>query len=410
MLKVYDTSALLNLKEELVLDEDTYIPFIVLKELEEIKTSVRKDEQTKYYARKIVSALQEYDVKTDLISNKKIGRLMRRHEDALVDNHDSRIILETKLLSEKYPGVVFRTGDRCQYLLIRKLFPHITTQYIEDVSSTRIPSGYRYIVPTEEEWVKLYNPDNNENIWQCYTNEYVILTDEDTNVKEIARWDGEGYVRLGYESVFTDICGRIEPRNTEQKLYFDALQNPNVPIISTISTAGTGKSYLAFLNGLAALEKGEYNRIVYIRNNYEVTQTKEVGFLEGSLQKKTEWLLAPIVSIVGQDYLDRLIQEGKFEYIHLAFIRGTTLGPNDYVIVDEAQNLSRGLIKTIISRIGEGTKVVFCGDFSQRDSQLFSRDSGVMAMSKALTGNPNFAQIRLKKVERSNISMLAEKI
>lgn len=410
MLKVYDTSALLNLKEELVLDQDTYIPFTVLKELEEIKASPRKDEQTKYYARKIVNALQEQGVKTDLVSNRKIEKLLRRHKDALIDNHDSRIILESEILYHKYLGVVFRTGDRCQYLLIRKLFPHITAQYIEDVSSVRIPDGYRYLTPTEEEWVKLYNPDNNENIWKCYTNEYVILKDEGGNIKEIARWDGEGYVRLGYESVFTDICGRTEPRNTEQKLYFDALQNPNIPIVSTISGAGSGKSYIAFLNGLAALERGDYNRIVYIRNNYEVSQTKEVGFLEGSLQKKTEWLLAPIVSIVGQDYLDRLTQEGKFEYIHLAFIRGITLGPNDFVIVDEAQNLSRGLIKTIISRIGEGTKVVFCGDFSQRDSVLFSRDSGIMAMSKALTGNPNFAQIRLKKVERSNISMLAEKI
>lgn len=410
MLKVYDTSALLNLKEELILDEDTYIPFTVLKELEEIKASPRKDEQTKYYARKIVNALQDHEVKTDLISNKKIERLLRRHKDALIDNHDSRIISEVELLHHKYLGVIFRTGDRCQYLLIRKLFPHITTQYVEDVSSARIPDGYRYITPTEEEWVKLYNPDNTENIFSCYINEYVILKDKDGNVKEIARWDGECYVRLGYESVLTDVCGRTEPRNVEQKLYFDALQNPNIPIVSTIANAGTGKSFSAFLNGLAAIEKGEYNRIVYIRNNYEVSQTKEVGFLEGSLQKKTEWLLAPISSITGQDYLDRLIQEGKFEYIHLAFIRGITLGPNDYVIVDEAQNLSRGLIKTIISRIGEGTKVVFCGDFSQRDSVLFSRDSGIMAMSKALTGNPNFAQIRLKKVERSNISMLAEKI
>lgn len=409
VIKVYDTSALLNLKEELVIDENTYIPLLVLKELEHIKSSCSKDEETKYYARKIVNQLQLVKVITKLVSLKQVERLLRKYKDVLVDNNDSRIILETKLLTKNY-SVKFYTGDKCQHVLISHLFPEIESVYLEDISQMYISDGYRYIQPTNEQWEKLYEKDNNENLFNCYINEYVFLQDEDKNVKDIARWNGEYYSRLGYQPINTSYYGLITPRNLEQKCYLDMLQNPNIPIISTVSNAGTGKTMLAFMEGLAGLERGEYSKIIYIRNNYEVAQTKEIGFLEGSLQKKTGWLLGPLTSLIGEEYLEQLSQEGKFEYVHLAFIRGLTLGPDCFVIVDEAQNLTKELIKTIISRLGEGTKIVFCSDFAQRDSQLFARNSGVMAMSKALTGNDKFAQIRLKKVERSQISMLAEKI
>lgn len=408
-MKVYDTSALLNLKDELELDEESYIPLLVLKELENIKSSVHKDDEIKFYARKVVGMLQECRTRTDIVSQSKINKMLKKYSDALTDNNDSRILLEAKILSEKY-NVSFLTGDRCLYLLATKLFPELSAVYIEDISQERIDDGYRYVEPTDEEWTMLYDENCNGNIFNAYVNEYLFLKDHDGHVKEIARWDGEAYVRLGYEPIDTTYYGRIEPRNIEQKCYLDALQNPSISIVSTVATAGGGKTFLAFLQGLAALERGEYRKIVYIRNNFEVAQTKEVGFLEGSLQKKTSWLLGPIASIVGSDYLDTLIAEEKFEYVHLSFIRGLTIGPDCFVIVDEAQNLTKSLIKTIISRIGEGTKIVFCSDFAQRDSQLFIRSSGVMAMSRALTGDPNFAQVRLKKVERSKVCMLAEKI
>ena len=408
-MKVYDTSALLNLKDELELDEESYIPLIVLKELENIKSSVHKDDEIKFYARKVVGMLQECRTRTDIVSQSKINKMLKKYSDALTDNNDSRILLEAKLLSEKY-NVSFLTGDRCLYLLATKLFPELSASYIEDISQEYISDGYRYIEPTDEEWTMLYDENCNKNIFNAYVNEYLFLKDHDGHVKEIARWDGEAYVRLGYEPIDTVYYGRVEPRSLEQKCYLDALQNPSISIVSTVATPGTGKTYIALLQGLAALERGEYRKIVYIRNNFEVAQTKEIGFLEGSLQKKTSWLLGPITSIVGSDYLDGLIAEEKFEYVHLSFIRGLTIGPDCFVIVDEAQNLTKSLIKTIISRIGEGTKVVFCSDFAQRDSQLFIRSSGVMAMSRALTGDPNFAQVRLKKVERSKVCMLAEKI
>lgn len=408
-MKVYDTSALLNLKDELKLDEESYIPLIVLKELENIKSSIHKDDEIKFYARKVVGMLQECQTRTDIVPQSKINKMLKKYSDALTDNNDSRILLEAKLLSEKYK-VSFLTGDRCLYLLATKLFPELSAVYVEDISQEHISDGYRYVEPTDEEWTRLYDENCNENIFNAYVNEYLFLKDHDGNVKEIARWDGEAYVRLGYEPIDTAYYGRIEPRNIEQKCYLDALQNPSISIVSTVAAPGGGKTFLAFLQGLAALERGEYRKIVYIRNNFEVAQTKEVGFLEGSLQKKTSWLLGPIASIVGSDYLDTLIAEEKFEYVHLSFIRGLTIGPDCFVIVDEAQNLTKSLIKTIISRIGEGTKIVFCSDFAQRDSQLFIRSSGVMAMSRALTGDPNFAQVRLKKVERSKVCMLAEKI
>lgn len=409
ILKVYDTSALLNLKDELVLDENAYIPLLVLKELEHIKTSATKDEEIKYYARKIVSRLAENQVKTELISNKVIEKQLKKYSHALIDNNDSRILLEAKILSER-EELVFYTGDKCQYLLFTQLFPDISAEYIEDISKDYIPDGYRYVTPTDEEWLKLYDVQNNENVFNCYANEFIILKEQDGNVKDIIRWTGKEYVHLGYQPINSYTHGKVSPRNIEQKCYLDLLQNPEIPIVSTVSNAGTGKTMLALLQGLEGVEKGEYQKIIYIRNNYEVAQTKEIGFLEGSLQKKTGWLLGPIASLIGEDYLSQLEQEGKFEYVHLAFIRGLTLGPDCYVIVDEAQNLTKSLIKTIISRIGEGTKIVFCSDFAQRDSQLFARSSGIMAMSKALTGNENFSQVRLKKVERSVISMLAEKI
>ena len=97
-MKVYDTSALLNLKDELKLDEESYIPLIVLKELENIKSSIHKDDEIKFYARKVVGMLQECRTKTDIMSQNKIDKMLKKYSDALTDNNDSRILLEAKLL------------------------------------------------------------------------------------------------------------------------------------------------------------------------------------------------------------------------------------------------------------------------------------------------------------------------
>ena len=145
-MKFYDTSALLNLKDELKLDGECYIPLLVLKELEHIKASASKDEETKYYARKVVNALQETPVKTELISLKEIDKLLKKYSDALEDNNDSRIILEAKILSSKY-DIKFYTGDKCQYLIIQHLFPDIKITVTGKIPEKTLRNGPILLMP-----------------------------------------------------------------------------------------------------------------------------------------------------------------------------------------------------------------------------------------------------------------------
>ncbi|MBK4142300.1 AAA family ATPase [Corynebacterium macginleyi] len=201
----------------------------------------------------------------------------------------------------------------------------------------------------------------------------------------------------------------LQGRSAEQRIALDLLLDPEVGIVSIGGRAGTGKSALALCAGLeAVLERGEHRRIVVFRPMYAVGG-QSLGYLPGSeSEKMNPWSQAvydTLESLVSDNVLEEIHERGLIEVLPLTHIRGRSLH-DAFVIVDEAQSLERNVLLTVLSRLGEGSRVVLTHDVAQRDNLRVGRHDGVQAVIEKLKGHELFSHITLKRSERSAIAEL----
>ena len=219
-----------------------------------------------------------------------------------------------------------------------------------------------------------------------------------------------------FTSVSTDAIFKIKPKNIEQAFAFHALLDPNISLVSIQGNAGTGKTLLAIAS---ALEQRKSFRQIFVTRPIVSLSNKDIGFLPGDAKSKTDPFMAPIWDnlrfikdqFIGDDKmsakLDELISSEKIAIAPLAFIRGRTL-TKIFFIVDEAQNLTPHEVKTIISRAGENTKIVFTGDIYQIDTPYLDAESnGLSYLIENAKNHPLYAHITLHKGERSELANLA---
>ena len=211
----------------------------------------------------------------------------------------------------------------------------------------------------------------------------------------------------------------ITPRNKEQSFAIDLLLDPNIPIVSLIGAAGCGKTLLAVAAGLEqVLEEGSqepiYNKLVVSRP--VMPMGRDIGFLPGTLEEKMAPWLAPVQDnlqfLMGNDkvLLEMYAEKGIIEIEALTYIRGRSIA-NSFIIIDEAQNLSVHELKTIITRVGEGTKIVLTGDIEQIDTvYLDATSNGLSYAVEKFKEHDISGHITLQKGERSKVATLAAKI
>jgi len=201
----------------------------------------------------------------------------------------------------------------------------------------------------------------------------------------------------------------LHGRSAEQRIALDLLLDNEIGIVSLGGRAGTGKSALALCAGLeAVMEKRLHKKVVIFRPLYPVGG-QELGYLPGSEgEKMSPWAQAvfdTLGALVSQAVIDEIIDRGLIEVLPLTHIRGRSLH-DSYVIVDEAQSLERGVLLTVLSRIGQGSRVIMTHDVAQRDNLRVGRHDGVVAVVETLKGHPLFAHITLTRSERSPIAAL----
>jgi len=201
----------------------------------------------------------------------------------------------------------------------------------------------------------------------------------------------------------------LHGRSAEQRIALDLLLDPEIGIVSMGGRAGTGKSALALCAGLeAVMERRAHKKIVIFRPLYPVGG-QELGYLPGSEgEKMSPWAQAvfdTLGALVSQPIIDEIIDRGLIEVLPLTHIRGRSLH-DSFVIVDEAQSLERGVLLTVLSRIGQGSRVVLTHDVGQRDNLRVGRHDGVVAVVETLKGHPLFAHVTLTRSERSAIAAL----
>ncbi len=201
----------------------------------------------------------------------------------------------------------------------------------------------------------------------------------------------------------------IHGRSAEQRIALDLLLDPDIGIVSLGGRAGTGKSALALCAGLeAVLERRQHSKVIVFRPLYAVGG-QELGYLPGTEgEKMAPWAQAvfdTLGAVTSRVVIEEVLDRGLLEVMPLTHIRGRSLH-DAFVIVDEAQSLERNVLLTVLSRIGQNSRVVLTHDVAQRDNLRVGRYDGVVAVVEKLKGHPLFAHVTLNRSERSPIAAL----
>ncbi len=251
-----------------------------------------------------------------------------------------------------------------------------------------------------------------------YPNEYIMMV-SNANEKKSALAKFKNHHQPLQNVVNKNIHDwNIDARNKEQAFAIDMLMNPEIKIISLVGRAGSGKTLLAIAAGLQQVlglrtENNHYSRLIVSRPVQPLG--KDIGFLPGTMEEKMLPWLMPIQDnlkfLMGdRTSLEMYMEKGKIEIEALTYIRGRSIS-NAFIVIDEAQNLTKHEIKTIITRIGEGTKIILTGDVEQIDNVYVNETSNGLAHAvESFKEYPIAGHMTFKKGERSELATLASKV
>ena len=288
-----------------------------------------------------------------------------------------------------------------------ELYNGFVVQSVDEQIIDRFYLGEEDIVIAEDEVSELW-----------YPNQYIMLV-SNSNEKKSALAKFENHHLPLKRVVHKKLPDwNIDSRNKEQAFAIDMLMNPDIKIVSLIGRAGSGKTLMAIAAGLQQTiglraENNHYSRLIVSRPVQPLG--KDIGFLPGTMEEKMLPWLMPIQDnlkfLMGdRTNLEMYMEKGKIEIEALTYIRGRSIS-NAFIIIDEAQNLTKHEIKTIITRIGEGTKIVLTGDIEQIDNVYVNETSnGLVHAVENFKEYPIAGHMTFKKGERSELATLASKV
>lgn len=238
-------------------------------------------------------------------------------------------------------------------------------------------------------------------------NEYVIIENERHEAVDYYRFTKGELKKLKYPLIENIYAGIIKPRDSQQYCAIDMLQNREIPVKLIRGVYGSGKDHLMFNEALSLVEKGEFEKIVFIRPNVTLANIPQIGYLPNGVDEKLGWTMAPLYDkIGGEEGINRLVNAKQFEMVPLLFIRGRSF-ENSIVYVTEAQNIDSSIAKVLLSRIGDHSELWLNGDNHQTDSRIFDKDNGLTLMVDRLKGNSLFGYVYLPNTHRSNVANLS---
>lgn len=425
---LHDHQCIYNFQEN-----DVVIPITVLEELDKFK---RGNDQLNYQAREFVRLL-DLLVKDDLFNGglklgPKKGKLKiatgtgiseRIKASFIEDIADHRILAITDKVHEENPKkkVILITKD----INLRMKAKSIGIES-EDYKNDKVtnPDILDKSIPEVERFndamiAKLYDehslPYEESNFTKVpEANEYFIFKGATSSA--LARFNLD---LRRFDQVNKQMAYGIKPRNAEQTFLLNALLDPEIKLVATTGKAGTGKTLLALAAAVSQHET--YEQIILARPIVSLSN-RDIGFLPGGADEKVRPYMQPLfdnLNVIKHCHNPRSLEYLKLEELEsteklviaaLAFIRGRSLS-NSFFIIDEAQNLTPFEVKTIITRAGEGTKIIFTGDLHQIDTPYLDHQSnGLAYLSERMKGESIFAHINLLKGERSYLAELASNL
>lgn len=272
-----------------------------------------------------------------------------------------------------------------------------------------IYTGYKELVLTNDQLCQLYNESKVDD-YSFLENEYLIVRNEDNEVIDKMVCHNQKLEKVKYASFKNYYTGALKPRNEHQEIAFEMLKNPDITVKLITGTWGTGKTLSLVVAALDAVSRGEFDKIVWVRNNVQVKDTDQLGALPGEAYDKLLPYLGPFMDHVGgEDGVKMLIERGQLEVIPLGFLRGRSIR-NAIIMCSEAENLTKEHLQLLLGRVDEGSALWLDGDVRQRDRAAFEKSKGLETMIERLKGEELFGYVHLVKSERSATARLADKL
>ncbi|MCK4622390.1 MAG: PhoH family protein [Desulfuromonadales bacterium] len=430
---VLDTNVLLHDPQAIFRFEDNtvIIPLTVIEEIDRFK---KEQSETGRNARQISRVIDGFRQQAKLVDGVPLDHggtfkvAIYREEflnnlppELQVDQGDNRILAVAKDLQENSPvgSVIFITKD-INLRIKADTIGMIAEDYQSDkISVDKLYTGATKLLVSREAVDQFYEMGHLELEEEFNANQGITLIDE-TNPSHsaIGRYDPMNHRLTNLLRVPKEGVWGIHPRNREQQFAFDLLLNDDVQLVSLVGKAGTGKTLLAIAAGLLkTADESVYGRMLVSRPVFPMG--RDLGFLPGDVEEKLAPWMQPIFDNVElllssvdeggrrKHGYRELIDMGLMEIEPLTYIRGRSI-PRQYMIVDEAQNLTPHEIKTIITRAGEGTKIVLTGDPYQIDNPYVdSASNGLIYAVERLKGQEIAGHMTLMKGERSPLAELA---
>ncbi|CAB4866492.1 unannotated protein [freshwater metagenome] len=413
---VLDTSVLLSDPRAIFrfAEHEVVLPVVVISELEK----KRNDPELGYFARQALRYLDNLRIKHERLDMPiSVGdggtlrvELNHTNDAALpsglrLGDNDTRILAVALNLSHEGLNVVVVSKD----LPLRVKASSIglaAEEYRAELAADSGWTGLAEVSLSGDDMQKLYEKEELRTtlVEDLPRNTNLVIHSERGSA--LARVVGPKNIELVRGD--RDLFG-LHGRSAEQRLAIDMLQDQKLGIVSLGGRAGTGKSALALCAGLdAVLEKRLHKKIMVFRPLYAVGG-QNLGYLPGDADEKMNpWAQATfdtLGSVVSDNVMEEIVERGLIEVLPLTHIRGRSLH-DAFVIVDEAQSLERNVLLTVLSRIGQNSRVVLTHDVAQRDNLLVGRHDGIASVIEALKGQNLFGHITLQRSERSDIAAL----
>ena len=415
--KFYDTCSLLLKANHLFDDENVrpVISSITLQELEEIKTSRVKDDETKFAARQVLRTLTEnkgaYDI--HIYREAMVEKLLEITDFPV--NNDFRILACAFDYDyfEHPDETVFVTNDLALAQIANLFFGDDS---IESVNENQVDqySGYQGVAVSNEQLDVFYS-HLDYNHFNLHINEYLILKNKQNEIIDRLCWTGATHRRLIFKDFYSHQFGLVRPMrgDVHQLLAADSLENNDITMLC--GKPGSGKTTLAFGYLFSALERNRIERIIVFCNPVVAKDAARLGFYPGSRVEKImeSQVGAVLTSKLGDQYaVEQLIQAGKLVLLPAGDARGYEVPQNSGVYVMEAQNLTNDLLRMLLQRISDNCKVIIDGDYNEQvDMTIYSgSNNGMRKMSKVFRGSELYGQVELKNIHRSAIAALADQM
>jgi PhoH-like ATPase len=268
--------------------------------------------------------------------------------------------------------------------------------------------GYKEVVFNDIDMAMWYEGEVKSNKWNLVNNECLVIKDKKKKeVVDIWKWTPQGFRQLKYKTIKNKFIGNVVPRNTQQKILFDIMQDDNIKLKCTRGGYGVGKDFVQLSHAVDLIEKNKYESLIWIRNITNLRNVSEIGYLPGSADEKLmPWAMIMADHLGGEDGLKYFLNNGKIQLQHLGYIRGRSFR-NSILYCSEAENLTKELMQLLISRCGEGSVIYINGDYKQVDNKVFEMNSGINAIIDKFKGYEEFGFVELEKVERSKVAQMA---